>query len=213
MTSSWSSLDFSVVRMESDVPAPGSLVWKELRDVGGGGAGGPEGRPPEADEDVAARAYERGRVEGEERGRVRAEERLKPALAALERAAAEVERLRGELRERAEEDLAVLAMAVARRIVDRELREDPEIIRNLLRNALSHFPVEQELRIRINPLDLSVISGAPGEAAPVAGGREVRWIPDESVARGGCVVEGPTRILDGRLETVLDRMYRKVTDG
>jgi flagellar biosynthesis/type III secretory pathway protein FliH len=70
--------------------------------------------------------------------------------------------------------------------------------------------------VRVNPLDLSNISGAlPGEddRAPVTAGREVRWIPDASIGCGGCVVEGPERIVDGRIEAALERVYRRVTDG
>ena len=44
-------------------------------------------------------------------------------------------------------------------------------------------------------------------------GREVRWIPDASIGRGGCVVEGPERIVDGRLESALERVYRRITDA
>ena len=38
-------------------------------------------------------------------------------------------------------------------------------------------------------------------------------IPDETVSRGGCVVEGPERIVDGRVEGALERIYRTVSHG
>lgn len=159
-------------------------------------------------------AYERGFNEGADAGRRQAMQELSPNLEASVRVVAEMEEFRGALLERMEDDLTALSLAVARQLMEREVRTEPEVVANLVRSALSHFPLDQKLRIRLNPADLSGISReGSGSQAPVAAGREVRWIPDEAIARGGCVVEGPERIVDGRVETALERIYRTVTNG
>ena len=38
--------------------------------------------------------------------------------------------------------------------------------------------------------------------------RDVRWVADAHIARGGCLVEGRERIIDGRVDTSLERAYR-----
>ena len=45
----------------------------------------------------------------------------------------------------------------------------------------------------------------------ITGDREARWLPDASIAPGGCVVEGRERIIDGRIDTALERVYRRLT--
>jgi flagellar biosynthesis/type III secretory pathway protein FliH len=42
----------------------------------------------------------------------------------------------------------------------------------------------------------------------VVGRRELRWTPDARVARGGVLAEGRERIVDGRVDSALERMYR-----
>ena len=159
-------------------------------------------------------AYERGFNEGVEAGRRQALKEMGPNLQASVRVVEEMEEFREALLDQLQENVAALALAIARHLMEREVKEDPEIVENLVRSALSHFPLDQAVRIRMNPLDLSAISQetAP-ERAPLAAGREVRWTPDEAIRRGGCVVEGPERIVDGRVDTALERIYRKVSDG
>lgn len=36
------------------------------------------------------------------------------------------------------------------------------------------------------------------------------WVADARVSRGGCMVEGRERIVDGRIETALERVYRRL---
>jgi flagellar biosynthesis/type III secretory pathway protein FliH len=41
----------------------------------------------------------------------------------------------------------------------------------------------------------------------------VRWLADARIQPGGCVVEGRERIVDGRVDTALERLYRKLSDN
>ena len=46
--------------------------------------------------------------------------------------------------------------------------------------------------------------------APITGARDASWLADARVARGGCLVEGRERIVDGRVDTALERAYRRM---
>jgi general L-amino acid transport system substrate-binding protein len=52
---------------------------------------------------------------------------------------------------------------------------------------------------------------AAGEASPIAQRKDVQWLPDGRVAPGGCLIEGRDRIVDGRVDTALERLYRRLT--
>lgn len=161
----------------------------------------------------AARAlgYEEGRHEGEH-----AEEaRLRTALGAVEES---IEALRdGEERWQGaiEENICALAVAVARHIIDREVADNPEILERLVRRALAEFPIDHPVRVRVNPNDLQILQSHGGQAALDAltdtPPREAHWIPDVRIAPGGSVVEGRDRIIDGRVDTALERVYRRLT--
>ena len=109
----------------------------------------------------------------------------------------------------AEENIAALAIVIARHLVQREVEVDPEIVRGLVLRALSQFPMDQVITVRLNPDD---VASCGSTLKPDAAGRmrDVRWISDAHILRGGCLVEGRERIIDGRVDTSLERAYRTV---
>jgi flagellar biosynthesis/type III secretory pathway protein FliH len=55
-----------------------------------------------------------------------------------------------------------LAVAVARQILDREVRGSTAAFGELVRRALAEFPLDERVRIRLHPSDLATISTLPG---------------------------------------------------
>jgi flagellar assembly protein FliH len=159
--------------------------------------------------DAYARGYEEGQLAGEIAERMR--------LASPIRAA---EELLKTLREResrwtelAEENICALAIAMARQLVERAVEEDTTITRDFVSRALTEFPIDQPVTIRVNPSDLAAITAsAVAEGGSLNGGRkDAQWIPDPRVVPGGCLIEGRDRIIDGRIDTALERLYRRLT--
>ena len=102
--------------------------------------------------------------------------------------------------------MAALAVVVARHIVQREVTADPTLLRTLVDGALAQFPVDHAVTVRVHPEELQAVRTRQGEAGvPLP---ELRWVADPAVGRGGCLVEGRERILDGRLDVALERAYR-----
>lgn len=155
-------------------------------------------------------AYRRGRLEGEEAARTAARREVASALSVARTVLRETQEGRAAWSARLEENLIALATAMARQIVERELRTDAETLRAQAARAVASFDPEEALRIRLHPDDLAMLAGLDpsGDATAVLEGEQaVRWMPDEDVVRGGCVVEGPDRIVDGRVDEALRRIY------
>lgn len=173
-----------------------------------------EQRAAEEQERQIEAAYQRGYEEGRREGEVAEGARLRTAVAAAEEA---LDGLRsGEMRWTGtiEENICALAVAVARHVIGRELREDAMPVLQLVRNALAEFPIDQPIRIRLSPGDLLAIrqlEDGEDRLASFTQDREARWVSDSQVAPGGCVVEGRERIVDGRVDTALERIYRRLT--
>ena len=53
-------------------------------------------------------------------------------------------------------------------------------------------------------------AGGSTDIGPITGSREASWLADPRVARGGCLVEGRDRIVDGRVDTALERAYHRM---
>ncbi|NNM31425.1 MAG: hypothetical protein HKO53_00070, partial [Gemmatimonadetes bacterium] len=156
-------------------------------------------------------AYQRGLLEGMARGRREMEAELETALLALSAAAGRLDEVRGSIGADLEESAAALAVAVARELVVGDLDSTPDTVLVLVREAVSSFGLDAPLSVRIHPADLALISAGAGGA--VAGSRSVAWEPDPELPRGSCLVEGPGKVVDGRLDLALERIYQAITHG
>ena len=158
-------------------------------------------------------AFTQGFDAGREAGATAERERLASSVEAVSRLLVELREREARWTDRMEENLSALAVAVGRQLFDAELQASPTHAATLVRRALTEFPIDQAVLIRVNPTDLaSITAAAVSEGTPPTTGRaEAQWVPDPRVAPGGCVVEGRDRIVDGRVDTALERLYRKLT--
>lgn len=160
-------------------------------------------------------AYLRGVADGREQGERAEGARLRGAILASETALDDMRA--GETRWLAnlEENIAAIAIGVAQQIVARDVATSPAIVHTLVTRAIEEFGLEQPLSIRVHPADLELlqgnIEGADVQFTVATGNREVRWMSDARIEPGGCVVEGRERIVDGRVDTALERLYRRLT--
>jgi flagellar biosynthesis/type III secretory pathway protein FliH len=156
-----------------------------------------------------ADAHARGRAEGEREARLQAESALSTALAALAAAVHDVRLHEARWTANAEENIAALAVAVARHIVGREVSTNPETVRDLVKRALVGLPIDSSIVVRLHHDDLAACAGL---IAPDTAGRtpDIRWTADPHIQRGGCLIEGRERIIDGRIDTSLERAYRSI---
>lgn len=203
----------------------GPASWRptELEGGAGSSAGTPAADPADpAAVDSSAEAldhqaelddaYQRGYDDGRAEGAAVEAAKVGHALHALDEVMAALKEDRPQWMEAVERNLVALATAIAREIVGREMKGSADDVTDLVRRAISEFPLEAAVKIRLHPADLSAIS-SPLRGDVVESGREVRWIPDPSVAPGGCLVEGPRSVVDGRVEKALERIYTQLVYG
>jgi len=157
--------------------------------------------------DAYSHGFEEGRREGEHAEQARLRNSMHSVVDALEVIRSSEERWNGAL----EENIGALSCAIARHIVDREIASDPELVSRLVKRAVAEFRIDQPVRVRVNPNDLSIIEANTDAASDAEDeARDVHWIGDPRIASGGCVVEGRERIVDGRVDTALERAYRRI---
>ena len=151
----------------------------------------------EAERDrMLAAAREEGRREGEAR-----------AAATLLRAASERDRL---LRESAPE-VARLAIAVARKVLGRELA-DPGSAVGLAELALAEARPLREVVLRVHPADAAAVRDSGGRLARALG-RAVEVREDPSVPPGGAVVDTEGGRIDAGIEAQLEVLSRVLEEA
>lgn len=167
-------------------------------------------------EEAYTDGYQEGHRAGLDEGRRLEAERLRSAHELLESVVTEIRGAEQRWTAAARENITALAAAIAMHVVGHELRGDAQAIADLVRRALTEFPLDEPVRVRLHPHDLSTITVAStsgGAAIAIAPGRALRWVADPAIRPGGCLVEGRERIVDGRVDRALERIYRALVDG
>jgi flagellar assembly protein FliH len=155
-----------------------------------------------------AEAREAGRKEGEIQGRRAAQAEMESALQRIAAAIQEVSELRGRLRTQAEADLVRLAIAIARKVVGREITADPEAITGLVKAALEKVRTQEVLRVRVHPAH----NGPIADCLSKYGATRVEVVADPNSALGTVILETTRGSFDASVETQLREIERGLTD-
>jgi type III secretion protein L len=148
--------------------------------------------------DEAERLRRKAEAEGRERGLGAVTELLVGARAVAARA-----------RAGAEAELRALAVRIAEKILGRELALDPSAVVDVAAAALRHAGEPRELVVRCASEDLEALErGKPRLLERCRAAQAVRFVADDRVARGGCIVETELGVVDARLSTQLDAIER-----
>jgi flagellar assembly protein FliH len=111
---------------------------------------------------------------------------------------------------RSEEQLAALALEIARRALAQELTHTRESILTIAKEALLEVRSGTSVRVRVNPVDASVLESRKGEILQsVSTIQGIEIVSDDNVLTG-CLVESDGGVIDARIETYLERLSQQV---
>jgi flagellar assembly protein FliH len=205
-----------------DSPAAAAVAWQprpagaprtSARGIPGSGtvSGGPSGESEEGDALVARikGAQQQGRNEAEAAANQRAMQKAEPVIAALNRIVQELAGARKSFRAEAEHDTVQLAIAIARRVLHRELSTDPEAILGLVMAASQKLTARETYRLRVCPSDAAAIQEHRSrlELPPA-----LEIVSDASLFPGSAIFETSRGELDASIGTQLAEIERGFAD-
>jgi flagellar assembly protein FliH len=154
-------------------------------------------------------AHAAGVKEGEAAGKAKAAAEMQPVMERLARSIEEIAKFRPRLRREAEQDLIRLAMAIARRIIRRELAIDPEALHGLILGALEKLQGQEICRVRVHPSHVAAVTACLKQ---IAAASPVEVIPDASREVGTVIFETDRGNLDASVESQLREIERGLGD-
>ena len=209
----------SRVREADDTSGVEPLVWRQMHASGPARAGMDSEDPQRSREQFAQlqqqyeqrtrEAHAAGVREGEAAGRQRAAAELQPVIDRLGRAIDEIGGLRSRLRAEAEADLIQLSLAIARRVLRRELAIDPEALHGLILGALEKLSGQEISRVRVHPAHAALVTESLRQSSS---SDKVQVIPDASRELGTVVFETQRGNLDASVESQLQEIERGLAD-
>lgn len=111
-----------------------------------------------------------------------------------------------------ESELVEFATEAAIRLVN-GLPISTKIVESSIQDTLGHCENDTEVAVYLNPEDLKLLKEAGSDLlADSPHQRRVRYLKDEEVSRGGCLVETNCGLIDGRRET-REQLLREAVDS
>ena len=147
---------------------------------------------------------EKGTNEGQQAGFEQAAKKLEPLLDSLQQGILQLNNLRQDTYQRIEDDVVDLALAIARKVICREIEMDKEVVVCVAREALAKVEAPGKIKIKLNPSDLQFIDETKYQLSELIGNIEnVTLEAEGGIQSGGCVVETDLGEIDARIENQL----------
>jgi flagellar assembly protein FliH len=163
------------------------------------GAPNHDARLAALEREAFAQGFAQGERAGAEASAVQAEAMLRRMAQAVE----EIAGLRHRIARETEQQMVQLALTVARRVIQREVTVDRELVMAIARVAIDRVGDAAHVTVRLNAEDHAAILAANYEGWP---GGHVTLVADTRLPRGGCRVESELGNIDAGIEAQLQEM-------
>ena len=208
----------SRARRIADTHTVSAFEWR--RPVVGGARGGRqvaalEAAPAPPPIDLAAQqaqlaalerdAFAKGFAQGERAGAEAAGKRGEAMLRRLTETLEELTTLRTQMIHQTEQQMVQLALAMARRIVHREVSIDQDLLIAMARVALQRLGESATVTVRLHPEEYAATAG---QQEAQFTGTNVTVVADARVARGGCRIESDFGAMDVGVEAQIQEVAR-----
>ena len=163
-------------------------------------------------------AYRKGLAEGRQKGLVegkrQAEAEVAPQMELVRNLIAALQEEKEAFYQENEVYLVKLAIEIARKILNRELSQNPELMLYIVREALRKVAGNGRIIIHLHPQDLALVKDRKSLLGAVLSAHEqVDFLASEEVQRYGCVIESDSGIVDAQLDVQLEQIERSLLEG
>lgn len=152
-------------------------------------------------------AREAGWLAGHEEGRLAIEENLNETIATIHHLTQSVVEAHDQFLRDSQEKLGQLAVAIAKKIIGKELSLNPKVVTDIVAQALQAASIRGACCIRLNPKDYEIVEpywNAVPSLQP--SGKTWELIPDPNVQFGGCIIEANGGTIDAQIGTQLEQI-------
>ena len=151
---------------------------------------------------------EAAQKEGWEAGYIQAQQaaeaELAETLATARNLAQSATEAKAQLLSNSRAEIERLAVAIARKIIGKELTVNPKAISDIVVQAIESADIHGACSIKVNPEDYEILEPM-WDAIPSFQSPDNTWqlVPDKRVSRGGCLIEVNGGIVNAQIESQL----------
>lgn len=148
--------------------------------------------------------------QGEAAGRQKAAAEAEAVVERMARSIEETAGMKGRLRRQAERDVVALALAMARRVLRRQIVIDDEALLGLVKAAFENVSLREVTEVRVHP---QFASRLQGHLSRIGAPEAIRIQGDPGLEIGGVIVETGQGSLDASIDTQMDEIARGLSDA
>jgi flagellar biosynthesis/type III secretory pathway protein FliH len=157
--------------------------------------------------DVEKQAFEQGYAEGERIGKQMGEKMVETIVKRYETSIVQLAETHKTLADAVEQETVRLALEISRKIVQRELTMDPDIVAALASVALKRVSNHQSITLRVSRQDFGRVRVAVANVNPAVTVKD-----DATLERGDFVIDTAQTHLDGRVSSQVNAISRALFD-
>ncbi|HVQ14204.1 MAG TPA: FliH/SctL family protein [Vicinamibacterales bacterium] len=150
-------------------------------------------------------AFSKGFAQGERAGGEASAQRAEAMLRRLTETLEELTTLRQQMIHETERQMVQLALAIARRVVHREVSLDQDLLIAMARVALDRLGESAQVTVRLSPEDFAATAAVRSAQWT---GTQVTVVADARVGRGGCRVESEFGTMDAGVDGQIHEIAR-----
>jgi flagellar biosynthesis/type III secretory pathway protein FliH len=154
--------------------------------------------------------FDRGIVEGRNRGKAEFDKQIEASRAMVANTVQTFKTQRENYFNRVETEIVQLSLAIARKILHREVQMDPLLLAGLVHVTLEKLESGTSVRLRANPADIHYWSEYFSQSASFQPAPEL--IGDDSLKPGECALEGDMGTTQISIETQLKEIEQGFFD-
>ncbi|OGQ21558.1 MAG: hypothetical protein A3I05_03395 [Deltaproteobacteria bacterium RIFCSPLOWO2_02_FULL_44_10] len=151
-------------------------------------------------ETVREEARRKGYAEGEAKGLAQVSEQL-----------IALHHLKEKFYEEAEPEVMKLVLSIAEKIIGNLVSEHSDAVKHVVKESLEKA-IGDQIVVRVNPEDYQTILSSEGEFRKVIDRtRRLVFKEDDSILKGGCIVETEVGTIDAQIETQLQAIKKALS--
>lgn len=163
-------------------------------------------RAQDQQQEIIEQSRQLGWQEGREEGLKQIHSEVAGYLQEAETVLAKAEEERQKIIQGTEEEIVLLALDIAKKIIKKEIELGSSVIREITQQAIKKATHREKVIIRVNAVDLEYVEKERGILREKSGSSDLIILPDPTVEPGGCVLETDLGTVDARIDTQLTQI-------
>ncbi len=171
-------------------------------------------RLKEVQETAYQEAYQLGLSDGKNQAFQQSSEEIQARLTEFDKLIQSLTRIKTELLAQNESHLVQLAFQMGKRLAHKEVQTDPQIVVQIIKEAVEMAQIEEQITIRVAPAQLAFF-----ETLKTQTGNDLEFLkkakfePADSVSNGGCVIETNYGQIDAKFEERVEKLWTSLSES